>query len=93
MIFTNNPDKPISNLIQGICLIIFCSIALFVAWILTRADVHWFFLFCMIVSFVVPALACLLAWRKTSECFHAARQEFELIARDKLGNLSVNEKA
>ena len=57
MIFTNNPDKPISNLIQGIFLIIFCSIALFVAWILTRADVHWFFLFCMIVSFVIPALA------------------------------------
>jgi membrane protein implicated in regulation of membrane protease activity len=57
MILTDSHDKPLSNLIQGIFLIIFCSSALFVAWILTRADVHWFFLVCMIVSFIIPALA------------------------------------
>jgi hypothetical protein len=51
------PDKPLSNLIQGVLLLIFCSIALFIAWVLTRAEVHWFFMFCMIVSFVFPAVA------------------------------------
>jgi hypothetical protein len=57
MIFSNNPDKPIANLIQGIILIAFCSIAIFISWILTRAEVHWFFMLCMIVSFVIPAVA------------------------------------
>ena len=69
MIAPNKTENPVANLLKGFALIIFGSIALFVAWILTKADVHWFLLFCMIVSFVIPALGAFWLGVKQLEAF------------------------